>query len=158
MSAVLLVFVFLFTPMAGAESAVVSSTELIENAKEYDGRTVTFCGEAVGDILPRGENAWVCVCDGNNSATGVYVRAELAKEIEHLGKYGVTGDSVRVVGVFNRACSEHGGDFDIHASSFEIIKSGQETPIVFSPLLAVAAACAFAVAVALIVVVIRRHR
>ncbi|MEG1984588.1 MAG: hypothetical protein RR009_04810 [Oscillospiraceae bacterium] len=154
----LLVFSIFLAPCASAESAAVSSSELIEKAKDYDGKNVTFCGEAVGDILPRGEYAWVCVCDANNSAMGVYVCAPLTEQIAHLGEYGEVGDSIKVIGVFNRACAEHGGDMDIHATSVEVTAVGGAKPIPFSTGLAISAVISFAVASALIIVVIRKHR
>jgi hypothetical protein len=43
------------------------------------------------------------------------------------GDYRHKGDMVEVMGVFNRACREHGGDLDIHAESIRVIALGYET-------------------------------
>ncbi|MDP2044226.1 MAG: hypothetical protein Q8K15_03545, partial [Candidatus Omnitrophota bacterium] len=58
----------------------LSSTELINNAKQYDGKLVVYTGEVIGDVMPRGGNAWVNINDGNN-ALGVWMDASTAKEI-----------------------------------------------------------------------------
>jgi len=56
-------------------------------------------------------------------------RDDLA-HIERFGSYVATGDRLRVVGTFHRACVEHGGDLDIHADSVEVLQGGaaQEHP------------------------------
>jgi hypothetical protein len=46
--------------------------------------------------------------------------------IKYYGDYHNIGDSVRVTGVFNRACKEHGGDMDIHCDSIEVVSNGYE--------------------------------
>jgi hypothetical protein len=105
----------------------VSSTELIQNVQEYDGRQVVYEGEVIGEIMKRKQGAWVNISDGENSI-GVWMPLELAKAIKYEGGYKVKGDIVQVKGVFNRACVEHGGDLDIHAVSLLTIKSGSLKP------------------------------
>ncbi|MDI6873215.1 MAG: hypothetical protein QME84_02860 [Actinomycetota bacterium] len=39
------------------------------------------------------------------------------------------GDTVEVRGVFHADCAEHGGDFDIHASSLTVLQPGREVDI-----------------------------
>lgn len=107
-----------------ASAQTVSSADLIDRAAELDGRTVTFTGEAVGDLLRRGSHVWVNLSDANNSAVGVYMSAADAAQIRLLGRYGVKGDVVAVTGVFQRACAEHGGDLDIHAERVTIAAPG----------------------------------
>jgi len=102
----------------------LSSSELIGNAKEHDGKPVTFTGEAIGDIMLRGEFAWVNINDGDN-ALGIWMSAALAKEINFTGSYKTRGDKVEVTGIFHRACSEHGGDLDIHAQSLRKLGDGR---------------------------------
>ena len=82
-----------------------------------------FEGEVLGDILYRGEYAWLAVFDGSNTI-GCYVSAEQARQISLVGGYGKKGDTVSVEGVFHRACPEHGGDLDIHASSVTVLSTG----------------------------------
>lgn len=101
----------------------ISSTELINNAKAYDGKTVEFEGEVIGDVMKRGEFAWVNINDGKN-ALGIWAPASWAKEIEFTGAYKAKGDRVLVSGMFHRACPEHGGDLDIHGESLQKISSG----------------------------------
>ena len=102
----------------------VSSAELINNAKSYDGKIVSYEGEVIGDVMKRGENAWINVNDGTN-AVGVWIKASFIKDINYTGSYKSSGDRVEVVGVFNRSCIEHGGDLDIHAQSLRKINSGR---------------------------------
>ncbi len=92
----------------------VSSTELINNAKQYDGKIVIYEGEVIGDIMKRGDFAWVNVNDGQ-SAIGIWINTSLVKDIVYTGSYKSVGDGVEVTGIFHRACPEHGGDLDIHA-------------------------------------------
>jgi hypothetical protein len=102
----------------------VSSTELINNAREYDGQTVVYIGEPVGDVMVRGDFAWVNINDGDN-AVGVWMSRKLAGEIRFTGSYHIIGDRVEITGVFNRNCPQHGGDMDIHAESIRRISPGK---------------------------------
>jgi len=124
---VILSAVFLVFSPGAAFSQTLSSSDLIDNAGLYDGKLVTFSGEAIGDIMKRGDFAWVNVSDGKNSL-GVWMSASLAKEIDFAGSYKTRGDKIEIVGVFHRACPEHGGDLDIHACSLRKIVSGGAVP------------------------------
>lgn len=104
----------LFSSVCFAQS--VSSTELIGNAKSYDGKTVTFTGEVIGDIMRRADFAWINVYDGRN-AIGIWIRKSLLKDVAYSGSYKSIGDAVEITGIFHRACPEHGGDLDIHAQT-----------------------------------------
>lgn len=99
---------------------------LIENAEEYDGMTVSFEAEAIGDPLKRSDYTWVNASDGNNSAIGVYMTSSQASEISVYGAYEKTGDILLITGTFHEACAEHGGDLDIHALSVEIKETGSK--------------------------------
>jgi len=101
----------------------ISSTDLINNAKEYDGKIVVYAGEVIGDIMVRGENAWINVND-NKSAIGIWAAKELTKTITNTGSYKSKGDRVEITGVFHRACLEHGGDLDMHAQTIRKIGFG----------------------------------
>ena len=103
----------------------ISSTELINNAKEYDGKTVVYEGEVIGDIMVRGEFAWINVNDGQN-AIGIWLDKNLPADILYTGSYKFKGDWVEVTGVFQRACLEHGGDLDIHAQTIRKIRQGRQ--------------------------------
>lgn len=102
----------------------ISSIELINNAKVYDGKTVIYEGEIIGDIMARGNYAWMNVNDGN-SAIGIWINTSLTKDIFYTGSYESKGDRVEVTGIFHRACPEHGGDLDIHAQGLRKIGSGK---------------------------------
>jgi len=101
----------------------IDSTTLINNAAKFDGNEIEFQGEAIGEIMKRGNFAWLNVYDGQN-AIGIYMPYSEAKKIKVLGKYLVKGDILKIEGTFNRACKIHGGDMDIHAKKVEVIKKG----------------------------------
>jgi len=115
-----------FTAILLANSAAgnsVTSDDLINNAKDFDKKEVVYSGEVIGDRMKRGEYTWINVSDGANSI-GVWVRSEEVGKIKFTGKYNFTGDVIKVTGIFNRACAEHGGDLDIHVNKIEVIKQG----------------------------------
>lgn len=109
-----------------------TSRDLIEYAKGNDGQSVTYKGEIVGDIMPRGNHVWLNVKD-EYAAIGVWAPKELIKEINFIGGYKTTGDYIKVDGVFNRACSEHAGELDIHAVSIEKLKEGLKRQDLLDP-------------------------
>ncbi len=106
-----------------AYAGPVSSADLINNAKEFDAKTIGYEGGAIGDIMIRGGHAWANLNDGNN-AIGIWIDKVMAREILYSGSYKSKGDWLEVTGVFHRACLEHGGDLDIHCQSLRKIKSG----------------------------------
>ena len=119
---VILIFDFLILNFSCCAQPV-SSTELINNAKQYDGKMVVYQGEAIGDIMVRGEYAWINVNDGK-SAIGIWLNKKFTGDIRYTGTYKTKGDLVEIEGIFNRSCKEHGGDLDIHATSIRKIKEG----------------------------------
>lgn len=141
MVALCLVLAFLAFPgEVRADGEPVSTRELIENAGEYDGREVAIEGEAVGDVMRRGNHAWITVNDDtysersleeggefegtSNYGISVWLPAAEADKIEILGGYKYGGDRVRVEGVFHRVDHENGGDMSIHGSRLEVIEPG----------------------------------
>lgn len=153
----LIALTLLCAPLAAAQSDEISSTDLIDNAQELDGAVVRYGGEVIGDILYRGESAWIEVSDGANTI-GCFVDSEDARCIAHTGQYGERGDLVEVAGIFHRACPEHGGDLDLHVTAFSIVQGGDRVshPISFGML--VAACAAFLCAAVLGILVIRTRR
>lgn len=132
-----------FAMPALAEEKTISSSDLVEKCRLYNGQEVVFQGEVIGDVMVRGDNAWISLNDdsysadsveegsklkGYNSGQSVWCKASQVKSIEHKGDYRHSGDIMRVRGVFNRACPEHGGDMDIHASQVKLVKRGHEIP------------------------------
>jgi hypothetical protein len=110
----------------------VPSTDLINNAKEYDAKIVVYAGEVIGDIMQRGDFAWINVNDGQN-ALGIWANNSLVKDIVYTGSYKSTGDTVEVTGVFHRACPEHGGDLDIHAQAIRKTTPGRSVQRKLNP-------------------------
>lgn len=101
----------------------VYSTELINNAKNYDNKTVGYSGEVIGDIMIRGQYAWLNVNDKVN-AIGIWLDRSLIKDVSLAGNYKFRGDIIEIEGIFHRSCQEHGGDLDIHAVSLRKINNG----------------------------------
>jgi len=110
----------------------VSSADLISEAGQYDNKLVIFEGEVIGDIMKRGDYAWINVFDGVN-AIGIWVGSKLAGEIRYTGSYKSKGDAVEVAGIFHRACPEHGGDLDIHAQALRRTAPGRNTQEKINP-------------------------
>jgi len=154
---------FLFPGNARADDRV-SIVDLIENMKKYNGEVVTIEGEAIGDIMVRGDYAWITVNDDaysrksleeggefvgmSNAGIGVWLPKGDTETIGILGGYKNKGARVSVTGVFNRACHEHGGDTDIHAQRIGLVGKGYrfDHPLAYGQLfaaIALAAACAF---------------
>jgi hypothetical protein len=104
-------------------AAVISSNELIEKAKEFNGRKISYRGELITAILDRGEYSWINLNDGSN-AIGVWCKTSMLDDVRFIGDYKNRGDIIEVNGTFNRACSVHDGELDIHADTVNIIKSG----------------------------------
>jgi len=127
---------FLSSPpaMAAGGRAGVSSTELLNHASYYNGRTIAFVGEVVGSPIDRGDLVWVNVSDGVY-ALGVLVPKADAFRIHIWGNYWQTGDTVEVTGTFYRADPRTGGETDIRASSLVVIRSGHLVAHPVSPLL-----------------------
>lgn len=122
-SIVVLCTVMLFTGSQASAASAVPINDLIEKAIEYDGRTVTVQGEALGEVLERGEYAWVNISDGGN-AIGIWMTLEDAEKIKFFGDYKNIGDTLLITGVFSRNCAEHGGEVDIHCGTLEILSPG----------------------------------
>jgi len=155
-----LFFILILLSTGVAEAATtVSSEELLKNSEEYDGQDVTFKGEVIGDIMIRGEFAWVNVRD-EHGAIGAFCPLELTEKIEYRGSYGFKGDTLSVRGEFHRACSEHGGDMDIHAEKILIVQEGEERSHPLAPGKARASAIlpAIVLLLAIIHLIARRFR
>lgn len=124
---VMALLLFLFSTHHYCFAQPISSTDLINNAKQYDGKEVVYTGEVIGDIMARGNFAWINVNDGK-AAIGIWIEKGLTQSVNYTGSYKSKGDWIEISGVFHRACSEHGGDLDIHAQQIRKIISGGEIP------------------------------
>lgn len=99
--------------------------DLVQNGKVLDGQEVIVEGEAIGEQMERGYYSWVNINDGTN-AIGIWIDSTEAKKISYYGNYKYIGDTVKITGIFNRACKEHGGEADVHYISMNIIKNGYQ--------------------------------
>lgn len=115
-----------FAQPASAEPRAVSSTEMIEQAAALDGQEVSYTGEAVGELMVRGDYSWINASDGAN-AIGLWIGTDMARQVKTLGSYRYTGDRITVIGTYHRACPEHGGDIDIHVSELTVVAPGTAT-------------------------------
>ena len=123
---IVLIITVIFSSLTVFASEVTTPvSKLIDNGKEYNDKTVTVKGEAIGELLERGENSFLNINDGT-AAIGIYLKTKDGEMIRCYGGYHNIGDIVNVEGVFNRACKEHGGDMDIHCDSIEVVSNGYE--------------------------------
>ncbi len=119
---ILLVFIAAQTAQA-QYGGWVTSQALIKNAAELDGEAVVFMGEVIGDLMPRGNFAWINIQD-DYGTIGVWASLELTKEISYFGDYNHKGDIVAVEGTFFRADPELAGEFCIRAQNIRIVFPG----------------------------------
>lgn len=116
-----------------------SSGQLVTQSPQWDGKVITYQGEVITEAQERGEYSWIHVNDdayyiknveegaplgGYNSGHAVWIPTELTRKIDNYGDYTHEGDVVRVRGVFNAACGQHGGDMDIHATALDVTIPG----------------------------------
>ena len=165
---------FAFPTHETPEKTEVNSASLVENANLWNGRIIAFTGEAIGEAMVRGKMAWVHLNDdaymwknieegaqlgGYNSGHAVWIPADLAIKIRSFGDFKHEGDVVKIVGIFNAACPEHGGDMDIHASTLDIVRVGHPVHHVVNSARAIAAGVLLALALSLyrLRIVIRRR-
>jgi hypothetical protein len=120
----LLMVMILWLVPALSHGQSISSQELIANANVYDGKIVLYRGEIIGDIMRRGNFSWLNLADEKN-VIGVWLPSGLLKAIAFTGSYRAIGDSLEVTGVLHRACPEHGGDLDIHATAITKTANGR---------------------------------
>jgi hypothetical protein len=126
--------------MTAGAADTVSIVSLIDNMKKYDDKVVTIQGEAIGDLMVRGVNAWITVNDDaysrksieeggalvgmSNAGIGIWIPELQGHKISIFGGWKNKGAIVRITGVFHRACAEHGGDTDIHADFVDVVAPG----------------------------------
>lgn len=117
------ILIILFLLILSVPCYSETSGELVAKCKEYDGKSVTIEGEIVGEVAKRGEFAWLNISDGNYGI-GVFAPTSMIPPINLTGNYASKGAVVSVVGILHRACSEHGGGLDIHATTIKLINHG----------------------------------
>ena len=118
-----LMLVFVLSSGIPSNAETLTLTSLVENARIYDGKTIEIQGEALGEIMERGQNAWVNISD-QTSAAGIWLPLVQARKITSFGDYKHKGDTILLTGTFHNACAQHDGELDIHAASLEILEKG----------------------------------
>lgn len=110
------------------EESVVIETRvgvLVSANRALNDSEVSFTGEAVGDIVNADEgHKWVNIRGPSNSAISVYMPDDLAKLIQNVGDYHMTGTTLKITGTYHIACPEHEGELDVHASTAEVTDNG----------------------------------
>ncbi len=155
-----LVLVLLCLFVIRVEAALaVSAKELLENAELYDGKEIIYKGEVIGDIMLRGESAWVNVRD-DTGVIGIFCPRDLVGEIKYPGSYQYRGDLVSVRGIFHHSCSQHGGDSDIHAERITLLQQGEPLahPLEPQKVQASIILSAIVLVLAIIYLIVRRFR
>jgi hypothetical protein len=130
-----LTLVLAFSLIISVPALAVGSITLIENSDFYDGHTITYRGEVIGDVMVRGDGVWVNVNDdaysrqgrgfrlaGYNQGQSVLLPPGSEKKIKQAGNYVWRGDIIEVTGVFHKASADDGGEMMIEARSVKLIK------------------------------------
>lgn len=115
--------IFLMSPVKAEAAVITPINDLVENAKALDGQEITIQGEPIGEEMERGNYSWINVNDGTN-AIGIWLDSKTAGLIKSYGDYKHIGDTLQITGVFHRACTQHGGEADIHMNLLTIEKTG----------------------------------
>lgn len=119
-------FILVLFFVAKGEEKIIRIRELYENFEKYDGKEVIIIGEAIGDIMGRGDEKWINLKDEfEDFCIGVVINKKDVEKIKLLGKYKVRGDLLKIYGIYNVKCEKHVGERDIHALKIEILKSGE---------------------------------
>lgn len=122
----LAVCVLLFGQPTLAEAATTEQrtvSDVVEHSKVLDGTSVRMTVEMIGDIMYRGNYAWINGLD-DTGAIGLWMPESLAQNIKVLGNWKHKGDVVVIRGVLNRSCNQHGGDMDVHVTDSDTIAPG----------------------------------
>ncbi len=106
-----------------ASPETISISKLLAHSTEFDQQEVVFKGEAIGDLMIRGEDGWVNISDGK-SAIGVFGPAALLEQINLLGGYHTRGDMVKITGIFHHHCPKHHGGTHVSARKIEVLQEG----------------------------------
>jgi hypothetical protein len=129
---VLMVLIVAPVPVDAGPPPVLSTTELVEDSYKWDGKTVSFKGEVLQDLMVRKDGTWMNLSDNNNTAMGVFVPTDVVMpKISRVVDYRTIGDVVLVTGVFHRVCVLHQGETDIHALNVTVVTPGspRENPV-----------------------------
>lgn len=121
--------IFLFFTFYVYSFEKIKIRELYEKAKKFEGKVIAIEGEAIGDIMGKGEEKWINIKDEKDDfAIGVIIDKKDVAKIKNLGKYGIKGDILKIEGIYNVNCTKHQGERDIHAIKVELIQQGKRLP------------------------------
>lgn len=128
-------------PAVSGEPLTVSSNDLLSCPRAYDGKLVRYTGEPVGEVLERGDHAWVQLNDGaysqtaplplrpdfagSNAGIGARLPEDGVEEITHVGGPRRRGDIVAVEGRFHRALPDTADTMAIDADRVQRLRSGE---------------------------------
>jgi hypothetical protein len=125
------------------EAGRVSSTQVFLCPRAFDGLTVTYVGEVIGEVLPRRGGAWAQVNDdiyalevgplvghreqdGFNTGLSVWLPDGLYQQVEEVGRPGRRGDVILIRGTLERTDPQDGGGTTIRAEELEILAASIE--------------------------------
>lgn len=134
----------------------LSSEQVHACPAAWDGKQVTFVGEAIGEVLPRRGGAWVQINDdpyaletgpllghreraGFNSGLSVWLPDGLHERLDGVGRHAQRGTVVQLEGTILRADPEDGGGTTLRAESLEVLATSVELEEPFHTLQAVIA-------------------
>lgn len=154
---------------------LVTSSELYDCPDVFDGVRVGYRGEVVGEVLVRGDEAWVQLNDdvyagdigplpahrdfrGGNAGIGVRIDAETAHAITHVGGPNTRGDIIELTGLFRRVDEVTSEVTVIEAATADIVVRGVPFDRPLRPDRAVVAAVLFVLLGVLWRVDVRRRR
>lgn len=122
----------------------VSSTMVLSCPAAFDGMTVQYTGELVGDLLRRRGGAWVLVNDddyalevgplpahgalrGLNSGLTVWLPERLVSEVTGVGRPDRRGDVFAFEGRIERADGQDGGGLTLRVTEARLLAASQAT-------------------------------
>jgi hypothetical protein len=125
------------TPI-GDEPIAVTSVELVECPDLFDGRRVTYGGEAVGAVMRKGSIAWLHVNDdlygltlgplpthrltvGGNAGMAVVAPSSAVEGIT-TGSFNRHGTGLAITGTYRKNHPADPGSPAIHAETLEIVR------------------------------------
>jgi len=120
----------------------VTAVAVLSCPAAFDGVTVTYVGEVVGDVLQRDGGAWVLVNDdpyaletgplpahgslaGTNTGLPVWLPEELLAGLGEPGRPGRRGDVVELTGRVVRVDRDDAGGTTLRAESLRIVAAGE---------------------------------
>ncbi|MEX1178072.1 MAG: hypothetical protein WEB09_06390 [Nitriliruptor sp.] len=135
----------------------VSSDQIFACPQAFDGLTVTFAGEVIGDLLDRDGGVWVQVNDdayalevgpqarhgdhrGFNTGLPVWLPDGMHEQITGLGGPDVRGDVLLIEGTLLRTDPADGGSTTLRAERATIVEPAVELPEPFHAVQAIVAA------------------